>query len=137
VASLSNDLRCHELRGAGHAAHRRAASPGDTVEELARVEISELDDAVFGHEDVAALDIAVYYPVCVEEGEAAQNLVRVFADDALIEPPELLEHVGDAPAAAPFFFFAPSQNTPINSFLTNHIRPTSHSSRTTFMVPPT
>jgi len=95
VAGLPDDLRCHELRSAGDALEGRAAPPGDTVQELAGVEVSELDDAVFGHEDVAAFDVAVYYPVRVQEGETAEYLVRVNADDALVKSAELLEHVRD------------------------------------------
>ena len=61
-------------------------------EESAAVEIGELDDAVFGNQDVGTFDVAVHYVIGVQEGKTRQHAIDVPAHDAFVQRPERLQY---------------------------------------------
>ena len=94
MACLLDDLRGHPVGGPLDGLEPRVH--GDEVLDLLRgAEIRELHDARVVHQDVGALDVAVHDLVRVEELEPQEDLLRVDAQDALCEAPELRQQRSD------------------------------------------
>ena len=93
MSCLHDDLGGHPVRGA---AERGWAVRAHVTNRSSSSKVAHLARAIFVHEDVGALDIAVHDAVSVQVLDAGEYLCRVDARHAFAESSEPLEQLGDA-----------------------------------------